>query len=520
MPKPRRLRTTDTPDHAPIHGSDDPDILRGARDAPNEIWGHGGDDELYGGALADLLLGGADDDRLTGGAGDDDLYGEDGDDVLTGGGGDDRLYAGTGRDLLRGGAGLDTLFVESADVSAGDAWDGGDGHDRISFTITGDGRVLDLSRVRITGVEDFALSEDAAVSLAMTARQLAGFDLFWLLPAAAAEAAHQVTLTSGGTIDLTGPGSIILPVLRLADARTRLDLSGTSAVIGTIHGGTAADTLWLGTQRASVSAGDGDDVVRSGGGALYADGGAGSDRLIGSDAADVLQGGAGDDDLRGGGGNDYLTGYDLGSTRTPDDLDLLDGGAGDDQITTWGTAHIQGGDGNDRILVPAYAGTTIDGGAGDDTILVDTTGLTRSDLILTGGDGFDSAQLAGNGDLPFDYTGATLDVEMLRLDGALLTIAQIEALHGVDVQDLYVADGGTLDLRGWGITSPYTVLYLSDAPIELWLASEANAMTVSGGAGNAGSSPERPWCASMPAVARTCWSMPTASAGGRSAARR
>jgi Ca2+-binding RTX toxin-like protein len=107
---------------------------------------------LVGGAAADFLIGGGFGDTLVGGTGNDVLFGDyvntsntgaiaDGNDVLEGGAGNDTLVGGMGNDILRGGDGDDTLVGGIANGTAGglstiytndggdDTYDGGDGTD-------------------------------------------------------------------------------------------------------------------------------------------------------------------------------------------------------------------------------------------------------------------------------------------------------------------------------------------------------------------------------------------------------
>lgn len=69
------------------------------------LYGHQGDDALYGGAGNDVLRGNRGDDILSGG---------DGRDYLLGGSGDDVLYGQDGLDILLGGSGSDTFVFEAA----------------------------------------------------------------------------------------------------------------------------------------------------------------------------------------------------------------------------------------------------------------------------------------------------------------------------------------------------------------------------------------------------------------------
>lgn len=128
-----------------LHGGDGDDVIFGAVNGIDEIWGNAGDDRLvvngnpFG--LSSIVLGGDGDDTLFGGDGNQSLRGGDGNDRLYGQGGDqDRLYGGDGDDVLnagtgeenylRGGAGNDRL-VGSDEANDGDYLFGEDGDDVI-----------------------------------------------------------------------------------------------------------------------------------------------------------------------------------------------------------------------------------------------------------------------------------------------------------------------------------------------------------------------------------------------------
>ncbi len=112
----------------------------------------------------------------------------------------------------------------------------------------------------------------------------------------------------------------------------------------------------------TILAGAGDDIVLAGSGDDRVEGGEGDDLLDGEAGDDTLLGGAGDDELVGGAGNDRLEGGDGD--------DVLDGGDGDDLlIGGLGADALIGGAGADSIL--ANAGDEVDGGAGDDLVVVD-----------------------------------------------------------------------------------------------------------------------------------------------------
>ncbi|MEL7230877.1 MAG: calcium-binding protein [Pseudomonadota bacterium] len=122
------------------------DVLAGAGndnvwggDLADSLFGEGGNDfikgglgndNIFGGANNDRLFGGADDDMVRGGSGDDRLWGNSGDDLLEGGLGSDNLNGGAGNDVLNGDEGDDVLFGRFGD----DTIDGGEGNDLVKLT--------------------------------------------------------------------------------------------------------------------------------------------------------------------------------------------------------------------------------------------------------------------------------------------------------------------------------------------------------------------------------------------------
>lgn len=131
-----------------VFGGRGNDILFG-QDGDDHLFGGDGDDRLYGGRGNDLLFGGAGDDVLDGGEGDDVLEGGAGNDALDGGSGNDLLLDGAGSDIVTGGAGDDTII---AAADAEDDWFfGGDGYDRIDYSLATNAVVIDLVNGTATG---------------------------------------------------------------------------------------------------------------------------------------------------------------------------------------------------------------------------------------------------------------------------------------------------------------------------------------------------------------------------------
>lgn len=125
-----------------IWGGDGNDVLRLADCYRGEVYGEGGNDQLYvAGACADaevdggdgndlvdatesayglFLGGGAGDDTVQGSHHNDEIYGGAGSDLLIGNAGDDTFYAADAeRDTVLGSAGVDVAY---ADVNDGSTW--------------------------------------------------------------------------------------------------------------------------------------------------------------------------------------------------------------------------------------------------------------------------------------------------------------------------------------------------------------------------------------------------------------
>ena len=158
----------------------------------------------------------------------------------------------------------------------------------------------------------------------------------------------------------------------------------------------------------------GNDLIHGGAGNDVIQGGAGIDTLFGDDGNDILDSGAnlpigvgspshleiygdaGGNKLYGGNGDDQLTGGRG---------DTLDGGSGDDVIMVLGDVlnigsgpvTVTGGDGNDTITVSTEISGTVDAGAGNDVINLfvrtDNTSPAGSHLTVTTGAGADEVNI-------------------------------------------------------------------------------------------------------------------------------
>jgi Ca2+-binding RTX toxin-like protein len=335
---------------------------------PSTDYGHGGDDILQGGTVADKLYGGAGVDMLEGRAGDD----------LLDGGGDSDLYVFNGLWL-----GSDTV-AEAANLD-------GDGLDFKGLT-SGSGVTIDLASTAkqlihswgsypslyltltsSSGVEDVD-GTNAKDVLKGNGRDngLYGYggndELYgfgggdWLVGGVDNDKIYagtgnnhvedgtgndyvDLTGNSAGVTYATGGGNDTVHGSDFADKIT--GSAGNDVLYGhlggdTLTGGFGNDTLDAGTGQNTVSDGPGNDVVDlsdNGLPVVYTTGG-GNDTVYGTAFADKITGSAGDDKLYGNGGNDRLFG--LAGT------DELYGGENDDWLEAGSQVEFaDGGDGTD-----------------------------------------------------------------------------------------------------------------------------------------------------------------------------
>jgi len=166
-------------------------------------------------------------EEIRGSADGDVLFGADGDDTLDGRAGDDILGGGVGSDLLIGGAGGDRFVFAT-----------GDGNDRITDFVLGDGDRIDLRAFQtISDVSQFSVTFD--IGTGDTTIDMGGGD----------------TLVVEG-VDLTGDGNT--PFIYSSSLNVVPGTGGDDVLAST-----AADDLiqTLGGSFDQVTAGDGNDVV-------------------------------------------------------------------------------------------------------------------------------------------------------------------------------------------------------------------------------------------------------------------
>jgi Ca2+-binding RTX toxin-like protein len=399
------------------------------------IIGGDGADRIFGGGQAsgtfDILLGGnngaLDDgsaDYLDGGSGNDYLSGGQGNDTLIGGDGDDSLVGGVGNtsrqyftgvdggdDTFDGGNGTDTaIMVYDGRIGVGPSTVGVAfdlrniaGNSAITFNGVNVGSLTSIEAVifRGTTVDDTVKGTGSADNLFGGA----GDDLLngWLGNDLLEGGAGNDTLIGGEGLDTASYAS--------ATAGVTVDLRTQSVAQDTV--GAGIDTL-IGIE--------------------YLVGSAFGDTLRGSDVFNLITDASTastvsgqTDSLFGYGGNDSILVTRLAATPTTNIN--MDGGDGDDFIElrsgtlTAGTlatnaaglinqtylplgatsadrnvdvVTVNGGAGNDRIILTGVASATVDAGSGNDTLSISMRGVTSvNNYQITLGTGADIIQLAG-----------------------------------------------------------------------------------------------------------------------------
>jgi hypothetical protein len=233
--------------------------------------------------------------------------------------------------------------------------------------------------------------------------------------------------------------------------------------------GAGSDIIFIaGNNVSRVNAGAGDDLVAVEGDAIV-DGGDGNDLIY----ARTASGDAGDDIIfsdgfaSGGDGNDSITLFSLDS-ENDDIAKIAYGGAGNDEIVASVQASIDGGDGNDALIlrdggfagggngndtISAWSAATVEGGAGDDDVQLlfggsvdagdgDDKVLTGNYAFVSGGKGNDTIDLSGGGVYTFNKGDGSDVVELKKarfgLDDLNKSLVNRVVLEGYDYTDLSV----------------------------------------------------------------------------------
>ena len=381
---------------------------------------------------------------ITGGAGNDSLTGAAGIDTIIGGAGNDSISGGVGADVLTGGDGADT-FVIGTNTSPTVYASNSANSDTITDFVVGTDK-LSIAQGPVNYLGTFAnintaLAANAVANLANqavfitnessvyvfggTGNTLTATDTVIKMPTSVTGmsgidfllgsqgAANTVTLTAGGTVNLTNAIATSASGVTTTGDDT---ISGTAALITgatTINGGAGQDGLSVtgagGTvtltnvasveslTMASATAASTVTAVPTSVTAITAS--AFGDTITASATATVITGGVGNDNITGGAGNDNINGAAGNDTIAgAAGTNTLSGGDGDDSITSGSlTDIIDAGTGIDSVtlLTGAYtAASTIAGGTGSGDVLVM---VNATDISLAPVSGFESYTFADGG---------------------------------------------------------------------------------------------------------------------------
>jgi Ca2+-binding RTX toxin-like protein len=409
--------------------------------------GLAGDDEIVVGGLFsnpfgnvsggdgnDTVTGSSGRDFLNGDAGDDLIRGGDGDDAISGNDGDDTLDGGQGNDDMSGGAGNDTCFVDSAgDRVIENPQD--PGYDTVfvtaaSWSVTSAVEVVRLLDTAQT-VQGGAWADQivARVSGGSAVFGMGGNDTLW--------AGSNPDTLDGGDGDDVLIGGLAAGRMVGGAGNDQYIINHTGAVVVEQADG-GIDTAWVAVDGYTMAANL--EIARLTGSAIRITGSTANDVMVANPAAGgVLDGGAGDDQLWGSVAAEiYICGDGNDVVRGGGGADTIFGGAGDDQFvlpnnfttitelagggtdTVWVTAdgytlaanieigrlggaaiRLTGSAGDDQLVANPVAGGILDGGAGDDVLwgsaLAETFLGNAGDDIIRGGGGADvMAGGAGN----------------------------------------------------------------------------------------------------------------------------
>ncbi|QEL99519.1 hypothetical protein D9623_24235 [Azospirillum brasilense] len=211
----------------------------------------------------------------------------------------------------------------------------------------------------------------------------------------APDAPGAAVRVAGAMPGSTMPTALVIDTTGVAGPLTiQLDTVSFAAVIGsaTLTGGEGNQVVYGDAGSQSITLGPGDDFLSGGGGNDTVASTLGNDTLHGDDGDDLMHGGDGDDLMDGGTDNDTMGG---GAGN-----DTMGGGAGNDiLIGESGTDALFGGTGNDTLF----------GGDGDDTLFGedgnDILSLGLGNDVASGGDGDDTLFGEDGNDTVFGEAG-------------------------------------------------------------------------------------------------------------------
>lgn len=415
------------------------------------LLGNAGNSELKGGSANDYIVGGGGQDTISAGAGDDFV------EISANQSGYGALDGGLGMDTLSFGAGADSVAFAAdgsitqvisgktitVNASGFEVYSGGAGNDTLDASATTDGRTLSggLGNDLLKGGSgaDTIIADGGNDTIYTNG----GYDTVKLLKEAVGSNItimdFDTQLDSINDTDLTGWAKTV-------------SQSGADAIVTYINPNNAAQKITV-TFKNTV----GSDIKS--GMTKTIDGNNGT-----FSAANVAGSVPWQINVTGTGNN--VSGGDLNDQLKSDGGNTLDGGAGNDVISGKAGDTLLGGTGNDTISVSGpTSGVSIDGGDGDDTIIVDSLGGTTAATIaggagndgfyinginginadgtttssISGGDGYDTLYLSGSS-AKMHFTGGgnnEISLDSVTLDGnaGTLSVSGIEYYVGTTGAD-------------------------------------------------------------------------------------
>jgi len=354
-------------------------VIAGAVDQSNEIYGHDGHDTLHGGAWDDLLDGGS------------------GNDIIHGDGGNDILFGGEGLDTLIGGAGdeIYTIFGDEEDVIV--EAEGG-GYDRVrafnDYTLTAWTEMLALFGTAVRGTGNALQNVIYGNDLDNLLDGGGGADSLW-----GGQGNDTYVVTAGDVVvEYAGEGIDTIESAgerALGDHIENLTLTGSANIDGSgndlanvIIGNAGRNTLWGRGGADTLIGGKGNDTYRIDQSDTIvedADGGIDSVIVAGFPAYTlqanferlIVTNGTG----YGNELDNYLGGDPTGGSST---ITLYGEGGNDTLFAEHAHATLHGGTGNDKLTGGQWNDTLsgdegadqMAGGLGDDVYYVDDAGDT------------------------------------------------------------------------------------------------------------------------------------------------
>jgi len=442
-----------------IQGSNFDDVIVSVADnyGSTRLYGNGGNDQITGDYLNELLFGGDGNDilddrassyyqRLDGGSGNDIIYANPNRDKNYGGDGNDQVFGGAG---LHGDAGDDVITLVftyyGGDVS------GGDGNDIINGAETNNYLYGDAgSDTLYGGAGDDFLASGSRDPNSLNAVADAGLEVDNLY---GGDGNDSFAIGYGDNIYGGAGADTVALSYALAASGVTLNLSGMVAGgTATVAGGTWSSIEFLSSLTGSAF----NDVLdlSSQGPGLTVDGLGGNDTIYGTLGFDTLEGGAGNDTLYGGESADTLS--DSGGT----------------------SANLFGDDGDDTLTI---ASTIVNG------ILAGGTGEDLLDLKLAGSGTQDISGLAISGLETLYTNGQTIKALASQIDGFNIIRDTANGFAGFVSLSLAASGVATrLDLRdelaSYGSFGLFTVRLTGSSDDETVIAS-GGADTLNGGDG-------------------------------------